>query len=120
LVPSSSKNQKKGGHIEPSTHQHTIHWMPVITQLWMNLSNWMNLNYGNISFHLGNQSQLWMNLNYGNISFHLANQSQLWMNLNYGNISFHLANQSQLWMNLNYQKGCFFHAIMMDPYKRIP
>jgi hypothetical protein len=32
-----------------STHQHTIHWMPVITQLWMNF-NWVN-----IWFHLGNQ-----------------------------------------------------------------
>jgi hypothetical protein len=32
-----------------STHQRTIHWMPIITQLWMNL-NWVN-----IWFHLGNQ-----------------------------------------------------------------
>jgi hypothetical protein len=24
---------------ETSTHQRTIHWMPVITQLWMNV-NW--------------------------------------------------------------------------------
>jgi len=31
------------------THQCTINWMPVITQLWMNL-NWVN-----IWFHLGNQ-----------------------------------------------------------------
>jgi len=33
-----------------STHQHTIHWMPIITQLWMNLINRVN-----IWFHLGNQ-----------------------------------------------------------------
>jgi len=25
-----------------STHQHTIHWMPIIAHLWMNL-NWVNL-----------------------------------------------------------------------------
>ncbi len=25
-----------------STHKHTIHWMPVITQLWMNL-NWVSI-----------------------------------------------------------------------------
>jgi hypothetical protein len=37
------------GHSEPApTHQPTIHWMPVFTQLWMNL-NWVN-----IWFHLGN------------------------------------------------------------------
>jgi hypothetical protein len=30
-------------------HQCTIHWMPVITQLWM------NLNLVNILFHRGNQ-----------------------------------------------------------------
>jgi len=32
-----------------STHHHTIQWMHVITQLWMNL-NWVN-----ILFHFGNQ-----------------------------------------------------------------
>jgi hypothetical protein len=32
-----------------STHQCTIHWMPVITQ------SWMNLNWVNILFHLGYQ-----------------------------------------------------------------
>jgi hypothetical protein len=32
-----------------STHRCTIHWMAAITQLWMNL-NWIN-----IWFHLGNQ-----------------------------------------------------------------
>jgi len=32
-----------------STHHRTIHCMPIITQLWMNL-NWVN-----IWFHLGNQ-----------------------------------------------------------------
>jgi hypothetical protein len=32
-----------------SSHQHTIHWMPVITQLWMNL-NWVS-----IWFHFDNQ-----------------------------------------------------------------
>jgi hypothetical protein len=27
------------GHIQPApTHQHTIHWMPIIIQLWMNLN----------------------------------------------------------------------------------
>jgi hypothetical protein len=31
-----------------STHQHIIHWMPVITRLWMNL-NWVS-----IWFHFGN------------------------------------------------------------------
>jgi hypothetical protein len=37
------------GHGEPAPHQCTIHWIPYITQLWMNL-NWVN-----IWFHLGNQ-----------------------------------------------------------------
>jgi hypothetical protein len=37
-----------GGHKWTSTHQHIIHWMPVITWLWMNL-NWVS-----IWFHFGN------------------------------------------------------------------
>jgi hypothetical protein len=32
----------------PRVNQHTIHWMAIMTQLWMNLS-WVN-----IKFHLGN------------------------------------------------------------------
>jgi hypothetical protein len=34
-----------------NTHQRTIHRMPIITQLWMNL----NLNWVTIRFHIGNQ-----------------------------------------------------------------
>jgi hypothetical protein len=33
-----------------STDQRTIHWMPIMTQ-----QLWMNLNWVNIWFHLGNQ-----------------------------------------------------------------
>jgi len=39
------------GHSEPApTHQCTIHWMAVISQLWMNFINWVH-----IWFNLGNQ-----------------------------------------------------------------
>jgi hypothetical protein len=37
-----------GGQSESITQQRTIHWMPIITQFWMNL-NWVN-----IWFHLCN------------------------------------------------------------------
>jgi hypothetical protein len=31
---------KPDGHSEPaSIHQRTIHWMPIVTQLWMNLKS---------------------------------------------------------------------------------
>jgi hypothetical protein len=40
-----------------STHQCTIHWMPVITQLWMNL-NWVNIWFHLVPNYLGNRSYI--------------------------------------------------------------
>jgi hypothetical protein len=49
-IPCSEVIRLAGGPQWTSTHQRTIiHWMPTITQLWMNL-NWVN-----IWFLLGNQ-----------------------------------------------------------------
>jgi hypothetical protein len=41
--------RSRGGQQWTSTHQRTIHWMPVTTQLWINL-NWVD-----VWFHLGNR-----------------------------------------------------------------